>query len=65
MKTLSNSEINDEESLSTIFGNPMNLENDCLRIWENEHDLSFNELVAEEVAQILFDEYMSYFGRGN
>ena len=65
MKTLSNSEINDEESLSTIFGNPMNLENDCLRIWENEHDLLFNELVAEEVAQILFDEYMSYFGRGN
>ncbi len=65
MKTLSNQEINDEENPSSIFGNPMNLENDCLKIWENENDLSFDELIAEEVAQILFSEYMSYLDRWN
>lgn len=65
MKTLKNQEINDEESLESIFGNPMSLENDCLKIWENEHDLSFNVLVAEEMAQILFLEYMNYLRTNN
>ena len=65
MKTLKNQEINDEEILASIFGTPMNLENDCLKIWENEHDLSFDELIAEELAQILFWEYMNYLRMNN